>query len=362
MASGLAAAPFLGYHRAKERVQNGRGIHVKQGQGGWHSGRFAHTFAAIDLGTNNCRLLVARASVDGYEVIDAYSRPVRLGEGVALNGTLCGDAIERTLACAERLRGQDRAQSASRRARHIATEACRRACNGEDFLAMVKERTGLCFEVIPPAEEARLALASCENLLDPEIPVRPADRHRRRLDRGELDPRRRAATDRLGGVETELLDMTSVPWGVVTLTESCVKGQPREQPVTRACYDDMVERIRADLRPFCAKHGIGRAIARGEVQMIGASGTVTTVSAHHLGLKRYNRTLVDGSRIGRDSILRICDQLSRACRWSSSPTCPASATTAPTSRWPAAPSSRRCAGSGRRRWCGSPTAACARAC
>ena len=80
--------------------------------------------------------------------------------------------------------------------------------------------------------------------------------------------------------------------------------------MTRACYDDMVERIRADLRPFCARHGIGGAIARGEVQMIGASGTVTTVSAHHLGLKRYNRTMVDGSRIGRDSILRICDQLS----------------------------------------------------
>ena len=113
-----------------------------------------------------------------------------------------------------------------------------------------------------------------------------------------------------GGVATEIVDMTSVPWGVVTLTESCVKSLPREQPATRACYDDMVERIRADLRPFCAKHGIGGAIARGEVQMIGASGTVTTVSAHHLGLKRYNRTLVDGSRIGRESILRICDQLS----------------------------------------------------
>ena len=105
--------------------------------------------------------------------------------------------------------------------------------------------------------------------------------------------------------------MTSVPWGVVTLTESCVKGLPREQPVTRACYDDMVERIRADLRPFCAKHGIGGAIARGEVQMVGASGTVTTVSAHHLGLKRYNRTLVDGSRLTHDAILRICEQLSQ---------------------------------------------------
>lgn len=279
-----------------------------ENRGGWHSGRFAHTFAAIDLGTNNCRLLVARASVDGYEVIDAYSRPVRLGEGVAVNGALCGEAIERTLhalgVCASKI-GRHRVS----RARHIATEACRRACNGEDFLALVKVRTGLCFEVIPPAEEARLALASCENLLDPEIPYGLLiDIGGGSTEVSWIKVFRRA--DRLGGVATELLDMTSVPWGVVTLTESCVRGQPREQPVARACYDDMVERIRTDLRPFCAKHGIGGAIARGEVQMVGASGTVTTVSAHHLGLKRYNRTLVDGSRIGRDSILRICDQLS----------------------------------------------------
>jgi len=277
-------------------------------KGGWHSGRFAHTFAAIDLGTNNCRLLVARAAVEGYEVIDAYSRPVRLGEGVALNGTLCGDAIERTVQalsiCAAKIeRGR------VTRARHIATEACRRACNGEDFLAMVRERTGLGFEVIQPAEEARLALASCESLLDPQVPFGLL------VDIGGGSTevswiRVFAGQNRAGGVGTELLDMTSVPWGVVTLTESCVKAQPRGEPVSRACYDDMVERIRADLRPFCAKHGIGGAIARGEVQMVGASGTVTTVSAHHLGLKRYNRTLVDGSRITRESILRICDQLS----------------------------------------------------
>jgi exopolyphosphatase / guanosine-5'-triphosphate,3'-diphosphate pyrophosphatase len=122
-------------------------------KGGWHSGRFAHIFAAIDLGTNNCRLLVARAAVEGYEVIDAFSRPVRLGEGVALNGTLCGDAIERTVQalsiCAAKIE-----RSRVTRARHIATEACRRACNGEDFLALVRQRTGLGFEVIPPAEEA----------------------------------------------------------------------------------------------------------------------------------------------------------------------------------------------------------------
>ena len=157
-------------------------------KGGWHRGRFAHTFGAIDLGTNNCRLLVARASVSGFEVIDAYSRPVRLGEGMALSGTLCGEAIDRTLGalevCAAKI-----ARNRVTRARHIATEACRRACNGSDFLGLVEERTGLKLEVIAPAEEARLALASCEDLLDPEIPLRPAGRYRRRLDRGELDRR-----------------------------------------------------------------------------------------------------------------------------------------------------------------------------
>ena len=279
-----------------------------QGQkGGWHSGRFAHTFAAIDLGTNNCRLLVARASVVGFDVIDAYSRPVRLGEGVALSGTLCGDAIDRTLealdVCAAKIERHH-----VTRARHIATEACRRACNGEDFLGLVKARTGLCFEVIPPAEEARLALASCENLLDPEIPYGLL------IDIGggstEVSWLRIGRDGRCGGPSIELIDMTSVPWGVVTLTESCVNGHPREQPVARARYDEMVTRIRKDLRPFCARHGIGGAVRRGEVQMIGASGTVTTVSAHHLGLKRYNRSLVDGSRLSLESILRICDQLS----------------------------------------------------
>jgi len=276
-------------------------------KGGWHRGRFAHTFAAIDLGTNNCRLLVARASVSGFEVIDAYSRPVRLGEGMALSGTLCGDAIDRTLGaleiCAAKI-ARNRVTSA----RHIATEACRRACNGSDFLGVVKERTGLAFEVILPAEEARLALASCEDLLDPEMPYGLL------VDIGggstEVSWVAVRRDERFGGVATELIDMTSVPWGVVTLTESCVKGLPREQPVARACYDEMIERIRGDLAPFCAKHDIGGAIGRGEVQMIGASGTIATVSAHHLGLKRYNRAMVDGSRIGHESILRICDQLS----------------------------------------------------
>ncbi len=274
-------------------------------RGGWHSGRFAHIFAAIDLGTNNCRLLVARASASGFEVIDAYSRPVRLGEGMALSGSLCGEAIERTLGalhvCAAKIE-----RHGVTRARHIATEACRRACNGEDFLELVKARTGLGFEVIAPKEEARLALAGCENLLDAAMPFALL------IDIGGGSTEvswvkvGRCGQDR---PTSEIVDMMSIPWGVVTLTEACVSDRPRDRAVDRPAYDDMVERIRSDLRPFCARHGIGRAIARGEVQMLGVSGTVTTVSAHNLGLRRYNRTTVDGSRIAREQVLRICDQL-----------------------------------------------------
>jgi exopolyphosphatase/guanosine-5'-triphosphate,3'-diphosphate pyrophosphatase len=274
-------------------------------KGGWHSGRFAHIFAAIDLGTNNCRLLVARASAEGFDVIDAYSRPVRLGEGMALSGTLCGDAIDRTLGalqvCAAKIE-----RHGVTRARHIATEACRRACNGEDFLGMVKQRTGLGFEVIAPDEEARLALAGCENLLDAEMPFAIL------IDIGGGSTE--VSWVKVGRpgerVASEIVDMTSIPWGVVTLTEACVHDRPRDRAVARAAYLDMVERIRAGLRPFCARHGIGKAIARGEVQMLGASGTVTTVSAHNLGLRRYNRTAVDGSSIGREQVLKICDEIS----------------------------------------------------
>src|SRR6185312_9607249 len=293
------AHPRVPFRTRQQEYRMAGDLTPQQGQkGGWHSGRFAHTFAAIDLGTNNCRLLVARASIDGFDVIDAYSRPVRLGEGMALNGALCGDAIDRTLGaldvCAAKI-GRHRVT----RARHIATEACRRACNGEDFLALVKARTGLCFEVIPPSEEARLALASCENLLDPAVPYGLL------VDIGGGSTEvcwLRVVRHKNGieGIATELIDMTSVPWGVVTLTEACGRGPSREQPMARECYDGMVERIREALRPFCARHGIGGAIARGDVQMIGASGTVTTISAHHLGLKRYHRGTVDGSRLARD--------------------------------------------------------------
>ncbi len=260
-------------------------------KGGWHSGRFAHTFAAIDLGTNNCRLLVARASVEGYEVIDAYSRPVRLGEGVALSGSLCGEAIERTLqalaVCAAKIE-----RHRVSRARHIATEACRRACNGENFLALVKQRTGLCFDIIPATEEARLALASCENLLDPEIPF------------GLLIDIGGGSTEvlwtRLGGQQPQVTAWISVPEGVVTLAERWGGVD-----VTPEGWAGMVADVRHHLERFDAAHRIRDTLSEGGIQLLGTSGTVTTVAGVHLDLPRYDRAKVDGMWLDLADVQRV---------------------------------------------------------
>ncbi|HJQ58742.1 MAG TPA: Ppx/GppA phosphatase family protein [Vineibacter sp.] len=277
------------------------------GFGGWRCGRFAHTFASIDLGTNNCRLLVARASATGFDVLDSYSRPVRLGEGITAQQTLCSSAIDRTLdaldACAAKIR-----KAGVTRSRHIATEACRRAANGADFLSQVRKRTGLELQIISPREESRLALASCEALVERDAS------HVLLIDIGGGSTEvvwvaSRPRDDGPGGVELTILDMVSVPWGVVTLTEACLPGLAHHDKLVDGVYQGMVSEIMAALTPFCHRNGVRQRVDCGSVQMIGASGTVTTVAAHNMGLKRYHRATVDGTRIERDAILRISGRL-----------------------------------------------------
>jgi len=279
------------------------------GVGGWRCGRFAHTFASIDLGTNNCRLLVARASATGFDVLDSYSRPVRLGEGVASQQVLCSGAIERTLealeACANKIQ-----KAGVTRSRHIATEACRRALNSADFLARVQQRTGLAFQVISPHEEARLALASCESLVDQRSThVLLVD-----IGGGSTEIVWVAACPREEGrcgLDLTILDTMSIPWGVVTLTEARLGGISRAEPLAAGVYEQMVAQIMDALAPFCRRNAVGSRVAGGEVQMIGASGTVTTMAAYGMGLKRYHRATVDGTSIERDTILRIGAHLAR---------------------------------------------------
>jgi exopolyphosphatase/guanosine-5'-triphosphate,3'-diphosphate pyrophosphatase len=239
-------------------------------------------YGALDLGTNNCRLLLAKPSEDGFRVVEAFSRVTRLGEGLATSGSLSNDAIERTLSalrqCAQRLE-----RRGAHRVRSVATEACRRASNGADFLQRVYEDTGLIFETISADDEARLALAGCAPLLDRSHPY--------------------ALVFDIGGGSTELIKvklgltpagdrveaLASLPLGVVTLAEE--QGPLLHEP---AGYEDIVKRLTEQLLPFDQQSGFTSLVAAHQVQMLGTSGTVTTLAGVHLDLPRYDRALVDG--------------------------------------------------------------------
>ena len=240
---------------------------------------FARHYAALDLGTNNCRLLIAPPQGDGFAVVDAFSRIVRLGEGLAGSGRLSDAAIERTLAalrvCADKLKRRNVAL-----ARSVATEACRRASNGAEFIARVHAETGIHLHIISAEEEARLAVLGCHVLLEPgEGPALVFD---------------------IGGGSTELvlidtattvpsvLDWHSAPWGVVSLTESVPAA---DGPAGRAAtYERMRSLVRESFAPFAARLPAGDRQRR----LLGTSGTVTTLASVHLGLDRYDRGAVDG--------------------------------------------------------------------
>jgi exopolyphosphatase/guanosine-5'-triphosphate,3'-diphosphate pyrophosphatase len=245
------------------------------------------SFAALDLGTNNCRMLVAAPAADGFRVLDSFSRIVRLGEGLHHTGRLSPVAMERAMgalhACAARL-----ARRPVRRLRAVATEACRRATNGGEFLAQVKQETGIDIGIISPREEAELALESCTPLLA------GGDRRALLFDIG-------GGSTELAWVRVEphgrpsLIGYDSLPVGVVTLAERF--GQSGFDPEG---FRSMVDDVAARLASFEAVHCIAREIRLGGVQLLGTSGTVTTLAGVALGLTRYRRPLVDGTVLSSD--------------------------------------------------------------
>ncbi len=244
-------------------------------------------FAAIDLGTNNCRLLIARPSGDGFVVIDAFSRVVRLGEQLAQSGRLSEAAMDRALAalhvCADKLRRRN-----VHLARSVATEACRRASNGAEFIERVRRETGIALDIISAREEARLAVLGCHLLLEQgQGPAMIFD---------------------IGGGSTELVlvencdgsvplirDWQSVPWGVVSLTESCM-AEGISAAERDARYAQMRTLVRDSLAPFAERVGAEelRRVATGPLRLLGTSGTVTTLASLQLDLPQYDRRAVDG--------------------------------------------------------------------
>jgi exopolyphosphatase/guanosine-5'-triphosphate,3'-diphosphate pyrophosphatase len=243
-------------------------------------------YAALDLGTNNCRLLVARGRGPGFHIIDAFSRIVRLGEGLAASGVLSPEAMGRSVEALRVCAGKIASRGVTR-ARYVATEACRRAANCHAFLDRVRDDTGIDLEIISSEEEARLVVAGCAPLLDRRLPWAIV------LDIGggstELVWLRVPA---MAGRAPEIAASVSLPHGVVTLSDrygGC--------DVSAETYGAMVAEMRQAILPFEARHQIAARIAEGSVQMLGSSGTVTTLSAVHQDLPRYNRARVDGSML-----------------------------------------------------------------
>ena len=238
------------------------------------------TFAALDLGTNNCRMLVGAPCGNGFRVLDSFSRIVRLGEGLHDTGQLNPRAMDRAIAalqaCAARL-----SRRPVRQIRAIATEACRRAANGAEFLRRARSETGLDIGVISTREEAELALESCAPLL--------ASHGRRALLFDIGGGSTELAWVRVTAGRPELIGYDSLPVGVVTLSERW--GQAG---FTTDGFDAMVDDVAARLAAFERVHCIAHEIRDGGVSLLGTSGTVTTLAGVALNLERYRRPAVDG--------------------------------------------------------------------
>jgi exopolyphosphatase / guanosine-5'-triphosphate,3'-diphosphate pyrophosphatase len=260
------------------------------------------SYAAIDLGTNNCRLLIARPSGENFAVVDAFSRVVRLGEGLAQSGRLSQAAMDRALGaltiCADKLRRRN-----VHLARSVATEACRQAGNGAEFIERVRTETGIHLDVISAREEARLAVLGCHILLEPgNGPAMIFD---------------------IGGGSTELvliestatvpriLDWQSVPWGVVSLTET-VGEEGGDQAARMARYADMRTRVSASFAAFAERVAQSRVSSEpvAMLRLLGTSGTVTTLASLHLDLPFYDRQAVDGLIVPAAAMRDISARLS----------------------------------------------------
>jgi exopolyphosphatase/guanosine-5'-triphosphate,3'-diphosphate pyrophosphatase len=237
-------------------------------------------YAALDLGTNNCRLLIACPTGDGFRVVDSFSRIIRLGEGISATGCISDAAIERAIAALSICRDKIQSRRA-KRLRMIATEACRAAANADGFRQRVAAETGIELEVIDRETEAALAVVGCSPLLDPKgrgAILFDIGGGSTELVRIERDPDAREASPHIKA-------WMSIPLGVVTLAENF--GGKHVTPQT---YAQMVKEVAQHVVPFADEHGGDLA----EMHLLGTSGTVTTLAGVHLDLLRYDRRRIDG--------------------------------------------------------------------
>ena len=269
----------------------------------------AELYAALDLGTNSCRMLIAQPKGSQFHVVDSFSKSVQLGQGLERTGRLSRNSMSRTIA-ALRVCQQKIKRHNVKHMRLVATEACRRAANSRDFLRRVKRETGLNLEIIQTEEEARLAVISCAPLVSTRteqllvVDIGGGSTELVWIDLSSVPHRERPrAIMRLhAGFHTpespfpaaKVVDWISVPLGVATLRDQFSDVQ--DDAARYALMSWYFEENLAEFAPYKDEQ------AREGFQIVGTSGTVTTVAASHLGLRRYDRTKVDGLRMTSDQI------------------------------------------------------------
>lgn len=264
-----------------------------------NSNQDMNNYAAIDLGTNSCRLVIATPTPTSFRIVETFSKITRLGEGIIKENELSKSAIKRTVAALKVCSGVINEYAPIKRFRFVATAACRRANNCKEFLDLVKKETGLAIETISSKEESRLAVVGCVPLLNRNI--------------------KRTLVFDIGGGSTEISlaritsagntfieGFVSLPYGVVTISEAF----PAKE-MTNLAYSTIMERTHKLLQDFEEKYKILDDIVNQKIQVIGTSGTVTVLGAVHLNLMRYNRSAVDGISITKQDIERAINKIKR---------------------------------------------------
>ena len=253
-------------------------------------------YAAIDLGTNNCRLLIAKPCGKTYQVIDSFSRIVRLGEGLSDGYQMDEKAIERTIEalqiCSKKISARGVIKT-----RAVATEACRQASNTEQFYKKALQETGIELETLSPEQEAQLTLDGCSQLLDKSsAPAIVFD-----IGGGSTEI---MWVKKTNDEDTVMLGMLSLPIGVVSLSE-----QYANCAIEMDLYEEIIDQVDQRLAPFDQEYGISHYLSLNKIQMLGTSGTVTTLGGIYLKLPRYNRSKVDGLDMCVDTISAISAEL-----------------------------------------------------
>lgn len=254
-------------------------------------------YGALDLGTNNCRLLLARPTDSGFKVVDGFSKIVRLGEGLSTTGALSPAAMDRTIDALKQCQSKIGNHKIAK-LRLIATEACRSASNAEAFLSRIRTETGIELEVVDRKTEAQLAVTGCADLVEPGVSgavifdIGGGSSELAWLDFRGGRPKAR------GKMAASIRSWQSLPVGVVSIAEKFDGVN-----VTPESFEEMIAYVQTHLKRFKGREKLKRAITESKMHLVGTSGTVTTLAGLHLGLERYDRSKVDGLWMGEQHVI-----------------------------------------------------------